>query len=328
MSKSTEAFVAKRRGSWSDLNRLLLGDSASKSDPRNISRIAQLYRETCTDLVRARSIGCSPSTLTYLDTLVSRGHSHLYAGGTTPFLRLSRLLKQEFPRALRSNYRILLLASVLFWLPFSVALFRSWQSEDFAALVLPPGMLEQMGTAYQTDPSHGRTSGDNATMMGFYVFNNVGIAFRCFATGILFGLGSAFFLVYNGALTGAVMGHVIRVGGGSNILTFVAAHAPLELGAIVISGAAGLQMGHSLIVTDGRTRLGSLWACRLPILYQILGASVMLLFAALIEGFWSPSAAPPQLKWTVGLVLLLLMIIYLGLAGRKRDARKPRSEYS
>jgi uncharacterized membrane protein SpoIIM required for sporulation len=115
------------------------------------------------------------------------------------------------------------------------------------------------------------------------------------------------------------VGHVIRVGGGPNILTFVCGHAPLELAAIVISGAAGLQMGQALVVTNGRTRLGSLWACREKILVQILGAALMLLAAAAIEGFWSPSPAPAKLKWAMGSLLLLLVVIYLGLAGRRGE---------
>ena len=45
-------------------------------------------------------------------------------------------------------------------------------------------------------------------MAGFYVNNNVGIALRCFATGLAFGLGSAFYLVENGLATGAIMGYV------------------------------------------------------------------------------------------------------------------------
>lgn len=159
-------------------------------------------------------------------------------------------------------------------------------------------------------------------MAGFYVYNNVGIAFRCFATGILFGLGSAFFLVHNGAVTGAVMGHVIRTGGGPNILTFVAGHAPLELTAIVIAGGAGLQMGRALVVTEGKTRLRSLYDQRDPILAQVLGAAVMLLLAAAIEGFWSPSPITATVKWSVGATVLSLVIAFLTLAGRRRTGRR------
>lgn len=325
MSESAvDKFVAQRRPAWEELAALLSRKKLLKGPPREISRTFELYREACTDLVRASRLGAAPATLAYLDALVSRAHSRLYSGGGKRFLRLGTLLGRAFPRALRENGRLFLVANILFWLPFSVAVWRSVESSTFSARVLPIEMLEAMTQAYQGELSDGRTAGSNAAMAGFYVFNNVGIAFRCFATGILFGLGSAFFLVYNGLVTGAVMGHVIRMGGGLNILTFVCGHAPLELFAIVISGAAGLQMGRSLVITDGRTRLGSLWAVREKILLQILGAAVMLLCAAAIEGFWSPSPAPAEAKWAVGAVMMLLVVSYLSFAGRGvKRAREP-----
>ena len=84
-------------------------------------------------------------------------------------------------------------------------------------------------------------------MAGFYVYNNVGIAFRCFATGVLFGAGSLFFLIYNGLVTGTVAGYVMSAGHGGNIWTFMCGHAPFELTAIVIAGGAGLEMGYALV---------------------------------------------------------------------------------
>lgn len=325
MSESAvDKFVARRRPAWEELTVLLRHRKLKNRPPREISRMFELYREACTDLVRASRLGAAPATLAYLDALVSRAHSHLYSGGGKRFLRFGSFIRQAFPRALRENARLFLVANILFWLPFSVAAWRSIESSTFSALVLPIEMLESMTEAYKGELSDGRTAGSNAAMAGFYVFNNVGIAFRCFATGILFGLGSAFFLVYNGLVTGAVVGHVIRMGGGPNILTFVCGHAPLELFAIVISGAAGLQMGRSLVITDGRTRLGSLWAVREKILLQVLGAAVMLLCAAAIEGFWSPSPAPAEAKWAVGAVMMLLVGCYLSFAGRGERASPGR----
>lgn len=321
---SVDKFVAARRPRWEELNTLLKGRKLSKRSPKEISRVFELYRELCTDLVRALRLGAAPATLAYLDALASRAHSQLYSGGGKRLFFWGQFLRQAFPRALRENSRLFLVANVLFWLPFAVAVWRSIESSTFSARVLPIEMLEAMTQAYKGNLSDGRTAGSNAAMAGFYVFNNVGIAFRCFATGILFGLGSAFFLVYNGLVTGAVVGHVIRMGGGPNILTFVCGHAPLELFAIVISGAAGLQMGRSLVITDGRTRLGSLWAVREKILLQILGAAVMLLGAAAIEGFWSPSPAPAELKWAVGGIMMLLVASYLTFAGRSAKARSAR----
>jgi hypothetical protein len=42
-------------------------------------------------------------------------------------------------------------------------------------------------------------------MFGYYIHNNVSIAFRTFAGGILGGVGSIFFLIYNGLIVGAVL---------------------------------------------------------------------------------------------------------------------------
>ena len=42
-------------------------------------------------------------------------------------------------------------------------------------------------------------------MFGFYILNNVSIGFRSFAGGIIFGLGTIFFLVFNGLILGGVV---------------------------------------------------------------------------------------------------------------------------
>ena len=66
------------------------------------------------------------------------------------------------------------------------------------------------------DAAHaiGRTRGadDDWQMFGHYIRNNIGIAFQCFATGLLAGLGSLFFLVINGVMIGAVAGYLTARG--------------------------------------------------------------------------------------------------------------------
>jgi len=314
---SADGFLQSRRPSWTELSELLVSTKPlSARPPETISRIALLYREVCTDRMRAERLALGPSTLHYLDSLISRGHAALYDSNVRRITRWGAYLWQDFPRALRHNRALFGLACALFFVPYTLTLLQTYGSPDAASEILPVEMLEQMAEAYRSEPT-GKSGGQNATMAGFYVYNNVGIAFRCFATGILFGLGSAFFLIYNGAITGAVTGHVIRSGGGLNILTFVAGHAPLELTAIAIAGAAGLQMGRALVVTGGRTRLASVWNERNRILPQVVGAMVMLLLAAAVEAFWSPSSNAGHVKWAVGVAMLLLVISFLAFAGRR-----------
>jgi uncharacterized membrane protein SpoIIM required for sporulation len=317
---NAEQFLTARQEVWGALSvqlDLVEPRRGRKRSAEEISKLAGLYREICTDLTRAQRLGCPPSTIAYLDTMVSRTHSQIYSHGSRPSLNLGVFLAETFPRAVRKNALPLAVANLLFWSPFVIALILSITVKDFSERVLPVEMLEQMARSYQGELSDGRHLGTNASMAGFYVMNNVGIAFRCFATGIIFGLGSVFYLIQNGCVMGAVMGHVSNTGGGLNILAFVAGHSGFELGAIVISGAAGLQMGKALVVTHGRTRLGSLWAERETILAQVVGAGLMLLVAAAIEGFWSPSPVSHQIKWIVGGLNLILIVFYFLFAGRR-----------
>jgi uncharacterized membrane protein SpoIIM required for sporulation len=222
----------------------------------------------------------------------------------------------RFPRSIRKNWKFFLASAALFGLPLVVGVMGALSSLEFALGILPREMLEQMSEAYAEGFASGRDSGTDAAMTGFYVYNNVGIAFRCFATGILFGTGSIFFLVYNGLVIGTVLGHVTASGSGTNIVTFICGHAPFELTAIVISGAAGLRMGYALVDTGGLTRLGSLRAAGGELLDLVAGAAVMLLVAAVVEGFWSPSAIVPPVKWGFSVLASLLLAAFFVWGGR------------
>jgi uncharacterized membrane protein SpoIIM required for sporulation len=161
------------------------------------------------------------------------------------------LIAADFPRTLRKHGRFFALAIALFVLPGVLGFVGALRSRAFALQILPSESVEQMEEAYAEGFNKGRETGTNTFMAGFYVFNNVGIAFRCFATGVLFGLGSLFFLVYNGLTIGAVAGLVTAAGHGRNLLTFTCTHGAFELTAIVISGTAGMVMGYALVDTRG-----------------------------------------------------------------------------
>ena len=90
----------------------------------------------------------------------------------------------------------------------------------------------------------------------------------------------------------------------------------------MISATAGMVMGYALVDTRGRTRFGSLRAHARDIAYLVMGAALMLLVAAGIEGFWSPSGLPERVKWGAAIGAYLLVICYLTFAGRSGKARE------
>ncbi|HYJ11016.1 MAG TPA: stage II sporulation protein M [Polyangiaceae bacterium] len=315
--QDSAAFVRVRSPLWQELSRKLQADGPLwKLPPTEISRAAALYRAVSTDLMRARRLGCPRDVIAYLDSLTASAHNALYAASRSDRrLRLVELML-DFPRAFRRAWPFMLTAGLLFWLPFALGWLATLNVAGFAERVMPVHMLESMADAYSTGFAAGRDADADAQMTGFYVYNNVGIAFRCFATGILYGMGSVFFLVYNGLVTGTVVGYVAQSGHGANILTFMCGHGPFELTAIVISGGAGMRMGYALLGSSGQTRVAALRSVADDLISLILGAAALLFGAALIEAWWSPSSLPSQVKWGFSLLMSLLTPGFLLFYGR------------
>jgi uncharacterized membrane protein SpoIIM required for sporulation len=159
-------------------------------------------------------------------------------------------------------------------------------------------------------------------MFGFYIWNNVRIGFQTFAGGLLFGVGSVWFLGANGVIIGAVAGYLTEVGYAETFWSFVSGHSSPELLAIVISGAAGLRLGMALVAPGGLSRKAALVAAAKPAVRLMYGAAIMFMFAALVEAFWSPlTEFPFQVKIGVGLAGWALALAYFLFAGRGRAAR-------
>src|SRR5262249_7570552 len=228
----------------------------------------------------------------------------------------------DFPGAVRRNIRFFLLACLLFFGSGAIAGYASYADEGYALAVMSPGQLESVERMHSKGHAQGRGSNEDAHMTGFYVRNNVGIAFSCFGTGVLFGLGPIFFLLTNGIIIGVIVGHLARTGYAENIFSFVSSHSPWELTAIVISGAAGLQMGYAMVSTGGRTRLGNLQAHGLELLRQVAGAAAFLCVAAMLEGWYSPSSIPVEVKYVTGGIGWVVVFSIIAFAGRSRPIPK------
>lgn len=317
-----EALVQGGKKRWESLAQLLKRSErargAASLTAADVRELAELYRSLAADLMRVRRDKLGADLERYLDDLASRAHNTLYAGSTVGNRFRARDLLVDFPAAVRRAWPFFLLATILFYGPMFIGGYAAYSDESYALAVLPSEQLQQMAEMHgKSDPTQRDINTDGA-MTGYYVWNNVGIAFRCFATGLAFGLGSLFFLIFNGLVIGVVFGHLARVGVGPKIFSFVAMHSSWELTAIVISAAAGLQMGFALVRTGGRTRLGNLRAHGMELLRQVTGAAFFLLVAALIEGNLSPSELPNEAKYVLGVTGWVLVALILALGGRRR----------
>ena len=314
---------------WQGMENLLLVlNKQRKAKPSlpagDTADFPQNYRQVCHHLALARERQYATYLIDRLDKLVLDGHQHLYRARSFLMSQVLHFFAVGFPAVVRAEARLFWLAFALLYVPALVMVIAQQYAPQMVYTMLDHPTLVSIETMYDPKAAHigrERQSDSDFLMFGHYIKNNIGISFQTFAGGLLYGLGSIFYLVYNGLFLGAIAGHLTRIEYGSTFYPFVVGHGAFELTAIVLAGAAGLKMGLALLSPGNQTRMAALLDASKVSIRIVYGVTVMLLIAAFIEAFWSSSQAiPPVVKYAVGALLWLGVAAYLLRMGRSRAA--------
>ncbi len=319
-----QAFERQHQPDWERLEHSLnvlesLKPWSSHANKDLTQELPTLYAALCQQHAVATSRGYSHALSQRLQELITRAHHQLYRHKGHWLARCLEFLGGGFPRALREQWRLMTLSSILFFGTALICGLLAAYSTDFADLFMgfeQRGMLEYM---YAPGGSHrpaGMEASSNFMMFGFYVMNNIGIDFRVFASGMLLGVGSLFFNIYNGVVIGAAAGHLTGLGYTETFWGFVAGHSAPELLALCVSCTAGLMLGFAIIKPGRQTRRLALTRAAKKAVPIIIGAGLMTLLAAFIEAYWSSRNEPFMLKIAVGIGIWIATLAYLLLAGR------------
>jgi uncharacterized membrane protein SpoIIM required for sporulation len=315
-------FERRHEPDWNEFESLLAELDAGRGE--RAAQLPRRYRQLCQQLALARSRCLSAHLVDRLEQLALGGHRHLYAAPRLSPLALAEGVGRGFPRAVRAEWRLVVLCALLLLGPLAGLGAGIQRSPELVYSVIDREQVREYEAMYR--PGSGRSGRPDSAagdllMFGFYVRNNVGIALSTFGSGVVFGL-APLILMLNGVAIGAVAGHLTHAGYGSSFWPFVIGHSAPELIAIVLAGAAGMRLGLALLAPGRLRRSEALRSAALGALPLVVGSAALLLVAAAIEAFWSGrSAVPAELRYAVGGVLWGALLAYLGLAGRSRAAR-------
>lgn len=316
-------FEAEYRAEWDELESLLATLRTGKGRDGAViagERVASLYRRACEQLALARARAYPAFLVDRLNRLTADAHQLIYQHRDYGLARLKTLVAVDFPRAVRAHSAYVWVSAAVLLLPMIVLGVLVYARPELILSVVDPLTAASFREMYsETSESLGRVreAGTDWAMFGFYIQHNIGIGFQCFAGGLFAGLGSLFFLAYNGAFMGAIGGFLTGQGLASTFYSFVVTHASFELTAIVLCGAAGLRIGHSVIAPGRLRRRDALVAAAREAVVLVYGATGMLVIAAGIEAFWSSGRwLPLPLKYSVAACCWAVVLGYLWRQGR------------
>lgn len=323
-SSRQEQFTQRHETLWNNFEALLDYQALSRFKRRKVDKpndldLPTVYRQVCQHYALANSRMYSPILVNRLNHLVVRGHQALYSSHSQFFRSILGFFAAEFPALVRREWKIMSIASALFYVPFFAMIILLQMHPELVYSVMDVEQARMMESMY--DPANSslgreRDSGSDIEMFGHYIRNNTGIGFQVFAGGMLYGIGTLFFLLFNGIFIGAVAGHLTQIGYVDTFWGFVLGHGSFELTAIVISGAAGLKLAQALILPGRKSRIRALIDSGKVAIKIMYGAATLFILAAFVEAFWSSMPLPVTIKYSVAAFLWALVFIYFWFVGR------------
>jgi uncharacterized membrane protein SpoIIM required for sporulation len=330
-----ERFQTQARPRWRDLESLLAvleSRPDRRLNPTEAEQLQELYAQTAADLNRVTHGSLAHELRQYLERLIARAYAELYYAPPTrsEIWQPSRWLRifTAFPEAFRRHARYFALAVLITMLGCVFGGLAVRYDPASVDVLLPADYLRNPGQrVHEEEQGQGRhldSAQIEAAFSAQLIRHNVQVALLAAALGVTFGIGTALLLFENGVLLGAVAVHYTQQGFGLFMTAWLLPHGVFEIPSILIAGQAGFYLARVLLRRreDRKVRQSMReW------LVLVAGLAMMLVWAGLMEAFFSQHHAPVlpyAFKVAVAAAELVLLTIYLLTVGRREIAVEAR----
>lgn len=324
-------FREEREKDWRTLDNLLTraqnGGVKSLSDDELLA-LPRLYRQAVSSLSVARSISLDQNVINYLESLCTRAYFYVYGARTTIGERMMVFLRRDWPACVRSSVLPTLLAALCLFGGWGLAFFLCLQDMDwfwtfhgqnFLDGRNPDASVEYLRSTIYIDRNE-IGDGQLTAFSSFLFNNNAQISLFAFALGFAFGVPTAWLLVYNGVMIGSLYAVFWDKGLGYEFTGWLLIHGVTELLAIVLAGAAGFVIGGAVAFPGRLSRMASARQAGLKAATIAMGCVIMLVIAALLEGFGRQLINSDTIRYSIAALSLVLWCIYFYMPRREVDA--------
>ncbi len=314
----SDRFRLEREGDWQRLDtivtRMEKGRLRKLSD-EDLLALPGLYRSAASSLSIARETSLDAATLAYLETLVQRAWFVVYGPRSSLGDWLRGFLTGGWSAAVRRiapdiavAFAVMVAGVIAGWL--LVAHDPEWYfalvSRDMAGTRVPGATR-----AVLHDSLFDTKGQDGMSVFAAQLFsNNAQVSILSFALGFALGIPSLLLLVQNLALLGAMLWLYHGVGLTLDFAGWIAVHGTTELFAILLSGAAGLHIGRALAFPGKRPVLVAAAQAGQRAALVMTGVVLMLVVAALLEGFARQLVGTTLGRFAIGGFMLAFWCAY------------------
>lgn len=275
--------------------------------------LAERFIEITDDLAFSKTFYPKSKTTAYLNGLASRLHQSLYINKKEQTSRFLSFWKIELPVIFHQHRKQLVYAFIFFIAFVIIGAFSAAKDDTFVRLILGDAYVDMTNANIDKgDPFGVYKKMDPFLMFLMIALNNIKVSCFAFLLGILCSVGTVVLLMYNGVMLGSFQYYFFSKGLGFASVTVIWIHGTLEIAAIILSGAAGLILGNSLLFPGTFTRLISFKRGGKDGIKIIIGLVPIFIVAALLESFVTRHTEMPSwLSVSILIGSLVFLIWYV-----------------
>lgn len=320
-------FRRERQDDWVRLEALVAKaerGGAKSLDFAEARDLAALYRQATVSLAIAREISLDKALLAYLEALAARAYLNVYAQQEPLGGIFARFFTKSAPAAMRTSWLFVLLGFLSMGLGALVGYLLYFDSPDWFYVFVPGDLAGGRGPDASTSYLRGVIYDEDPDATGLggfatYLFShNTRIAIFIFGLGVFACAPAILLTFYNGLILGAFFALHVDRGLGWDLGGWLSIHGVTELAAICIACGGGIQLGAAVLFPGQHRRSEALRLAGKDALKLALVAALMLLAAAVLEGFGRQLVQDINARFIVGWGVGALWLAWFTLAGRGR----------
>lgn len=275
------AFIKQNKEKWLEFESVI-----TNKEKKNPDEIADLHIKIMNDLAYAQSFYPKSKVVSYLNKLAKVSYSKVYHTKRVDKNPLLYFFFEEVPLLCYQYRKYINTAFIVFFVFFFVGLLSTFNDDSFARQILSDSYVDTtLENIESGDTLAIYKSGSNwGSFIGIFT-NNMWVGLRMFLSGLLIGLGTGLYIVYNAIMVAVFQAFFYQQNTLFDSLKGIWIHGTYEIFAMVIESAAGYIIGASILFPGTLKRLESFKIGLRHAFYIFLSTIPFTFVAGFLEGY-------------------------------------------
>jgi len=275
------AFIKQNKEKWLEFEKVI-----SNNQKKNPDELADLHIKIMNDLAYAQSFYPKSKVVPYLNKLAKISYSKVYHTKRIDKNPFFNFFFTDVPLLCYQYKKYVYLAFAVFFVFFFIGLLSTFNDETFARKVLGEGYVNQTLENIESGDTLAIYKGGSnwGSFIGIFM-NNLWVGVRMFLSGLLVGIGSGIYIVYNSIMVAVFQAFFYQQNTLWDSVKGIWIHGTYEIFAMIIESAAGYIIGASILFPGTLKRFESFKVGLRNAFFIFLSTLPFTFVAGFLEGY-------------------------------------------